>query len=282
MTWDALVLRMRFPLYSITDRNYQVRISLILPPPSALIGALARGLAYIRRDEGSSLDELAQKFVSEIMPEDGNNVLVTAKPFNSVVLRVPILLKRLKTLEGGGDSKKKKGSSEVDEKQPKGRKEDVKSDVFIREYMFSRELLAIFIFKDISEEKKEELLKAAFLINVLGDTESVGSVVEALWLPVKKEPCDLSTYVREDSSSEILRGNYLLRPMFIKPFFGQDKEAEKKNRKLFVLPLKEERQRSTGFVYYRESPLGSANACVEFRGVKIGVILPRVTSENEN
>lgn len=245
---EALVLLARFPLYSTAERTYQVRTSLVLPPPSTLIGALARGLAYLRNDSGSSLDELAMRLVDVIK---SRLVMVSARPWNSAIVRNPFLLKRLRTLESSRD-----GNLE-------------KSDALVREYMFSRELLIIFVFRDLDEGEKSELKRAAFLLNSLGDTESIGSVIDVQWLPVLTKRARLNTYISLSSCTPTsLKGSYMIQPMLKEPSFGEDR------RERFVLPLREMRDPETRSVYYTVSELGEVDSCVEFRGSEVGILLP--------
>ncbi len=250
---DALALLARFPLYSTAERTYQVRTSLVLPPPSTLIGALARGLAYLRNDSGSSLDELAKKLVNAVKSK---LVMVSARPWDSAVVRNPFLLSRLRTLEPG----KGKDTENKDTKN---------SDALVREYMFSRELLIIFIFRDLDEGEKDELKKAAFLLNSLGDTESIGSVIDVQWLPILTKRTRLNTYVSLGSCTlSMLKGSYMIQPMLKEPSFGEDR------RERFVLPLREMRDPKTRSVYYTVSELGEVDSCVEFRGSEVGILLP--------
>jgi len=63
---DVLLVRLRFPFYSVARRSFQVRTSLVLPSPSALKGALARGLALLRGTSKETLDDVARETLAEL------------------------------------------------------------------------------------------------------------------------------------------------------------------------------------------------------------------------
>lgn len=93
---EALVALLRFPFYSFGKQSYQVRQSLLLPSPSALKGALAKGIILLGGKKGKSLDEIAKKTVEEL---ENKLIYVGAKPYKSSIIKTPILLKRLRNLE---------------------------------------------------------------------------------------------------------------------------------------------------------------------------------------
>jgi len=221
---DALVAIFRFPFYSIAKRSYQVRASLVLPSPSALKGALAKGVALLTERNGDKLDVIAKEIIKEL---ESKLVYVGAKPYGSAIVKNPILLKRLRNLE--------------DSKNPE------KSDAMRREYTFARELLAIYVFKELSREEKDLYLKAIYLIDQLGDTESVGCVVKVGWFKLKSEKSPLKFYTEFDKlKSENIIGEFIIEGMLESPTFGGKIEE-----KPYLIPLVERHYKRTA--YYLET-----------------------------
>lgn len=221
---DALVAIFRFPFYSIAKRSYQVRASLALPSPSALKGALAKGIALLTERSGDKLDDIAKEIIKEL---ESKLVYVGAKPYRSAIVKNPILLKRLRNLE--------------DSKNPE------KCDAMRREYTFARELLAVYVFKELSEEEKKLYLKAIYLIDQLGDTESVGCVVKAEWFELKSEKSPLKLYTEFGKlKSENIVDEFIIEGMLKSPSFGGKIEE-----KPYLIPLVEQHYKR--MAYYVET-----------------------------
>jgi len=220
---EALVALLRFPFYSFGKRSYQVRPSLLLPSPSGLKGALAKGIILLSGKKGNSLDEIAEKTVKEL---EDKLIYVGAKPYKSSIVKTPILLKRLRNLE--------------EEKNPE------KSDAMRREYVFAREILVIYVFKDLNEEEKDLMLRAVYLIDQLGDTECVGNVIKAEWVKVKEEKTPLKAYVKFKKVSKMSINGGIIENMLETPNFGNEAKEEP-----YLLPLIEKRYRRSS--YYVES-----------------------------
>lgn len=116
-----------------------------------------------------------------------------------------------------------------------------------REYTFARELLAIYVFKELSEEKKELFLKAVYLIDQLGDTESVGCVVKAGWFKLKSEKSPLKLYTELDKlKSENIIGEFIVEGMLESSSFGGKIEERP-----YLIPLVERHYKRT--TYYVET-----------------------------
>ncbi len=240
---DALVVILRFPFYSIAKRSYQVRASLLLPPPSTIKGALAKGTALLTKKSGDKLDDIAKEIIKEL---ESKLVYVGAKPYRSAIVKNPILLKRLRNLE--------------DSKNPE------KSDAMRREYTFARELLAVYIFKELSEEEKELYLKAIYLIDQLGDTESVGCVVKADWFKLKSEKTPLKLYIEFDKlKSENILSEFIIEGMLESPSFG-DKIKEKP----YLIPIVEYYYKRSSYYIETENSL-EGNYKLEAFGEVIGL-----------
>jgi len=238
---EALVALLRFPFYSIARRSYQIRPSLLLPSPSALKGALAKGIILLREDKGEKLDEIAEKTLKEL---NSKLLYVGAKPYRSIVVKSPILLKRLRNLESSSDPEK--------------------SDAMRREYTFAREILAIYVFRELTEEEKTLYLKAAYLIDQLGDTESLGSVVAVQWVEVKKGTLQLNTYLPLSKIRISVSG--IIDAMLESPSFTKEEKEVP-----YVLPLSEREYKRT--IYYVEKPIQgiSSNHYLEVFGEVVGL-----------
>jgi len=240
---DALVAIFRFPFYSIAKRSYQVRVSLLLPSPSALKGALAKGIALLSERCGNKLDDIAREIIKEL---ESKLVYVGAKPYRSAIVKNPILLKRLRNLE--------------DSKNPE------KSDAMRREYTFARELLTVYVFKELNEEEKELYLKAVYLIDQLGDTESVGCVVKADWFKLKSEKAPLKLYIKFDKlKSENIIGEFIVEGMLKSPSF--DGKIEEKP---YLIPLVERHYKRTAYYVETKDSL-EGNYKLEAFGEVIGL-----------
>lgn len=232
---DVLAAIFRFPFYSIAKRSYQVRASLVLPSPSALKGALAKGISLLTERNGDKLDDIAKEIIKEL---ESKLVYVSAKPYRSAIVKNPILLKRLRNLEPYKSKPKT---------QDEWEKYFTKDDAMRREYTFARELLAIYVFKELSEEKKELFLKAVYLIDQLGDTESVGCVVKAGWFKLKSEKSPLKLYTELDKlKSENIIGEFIVEGMLKSPSFGGKIEERP-----YLIPLVERHYKRT--TYYVET-----------------------------
>ena len=244
---EALTVLLRFPFYSIGKRSFQVRTSLLLPPPSTLKGALAKGVILLKGIKGDTLDEIAEATIKEL---EKKLIYVGAKPYRSVIVKSPVLLKRLRNLE--------------DPKKPE------KSDAMRREYTFVREILAVYVFKGITAEEKALYQKAAYLIDQLGDTESLGSVINAEFIEIQEKAAPIRLYVPVKSLR--VSGYFLVENMFENSDFG------KKVKEIpYYLPLEEVRYRRA--VYYREIDPGiEVNKSIEaFREV-VGLWIPEISS----
>ncbi|WP_456472602.1 type I-A CRISPR-associated protein Cas5a [Methanocaldococcus sp.] len=223
---EALVALLRFPFYSFGKWSYQVRESLLLPSPSALKGALAKGIILLSGKKGNSLDEIAKKTIEEL---ENKLIYVGAKPYKSSIVKTPVLLKRFRNLETS---------------KPKNLE---KSDAMRREYVFAREILAVYVFKrNLREEEKNLMLKAIYLIDQLGDTECVGNVIRAEWVDVKEKKAPLKLYVKFKKVSKMGINGGIIENMLEIPNFGKKVKEDP-----YLLPVIEKRYRRSS--YYIES-----------------------------
>lgn len=263
---DVLFVHFRLPFYSIAKKSFQVRFSLILPPPSALKGALAKGLALLSSSNKKKLDELAKELISEINRKLIDVTAVTASSPTPIV-RNYFLLKRLRTLESEG-SEKKKSEAEED-------KTSEKTDAMRREYIFSHELYAIYIFKNLTEEEKIRYKKAAMLIDNLGDTESLVSVVNADFVHIERVPSRIEFYAPINRlSSELSKKigawkKVVLEDMQIDSNFEKKQETKIET---FYIPVKE--KKINKYIYYEIDPIIETNIGVRVYDKVLGIWIP--------
>ncbi|NJE01775.1 type I-A CRISPR-associated protein Cas5a [Thermococcus sp. JdF3] len=267
---DVLLVRLRFPFYSVARRSFQVRASLILPSPSALKGALAKGIVLLRGSSGESLDEVAKKVLGEIDEKLVDARAVGVAPLSPLV-KTAFLLKRLRNLEPVKDKKKLKTKDDWERAM-------TKSDAMRREYVFTRELLVAYTFRDLSEEEKELYLKAAMLIDVLGDTESLATVVWAGFARPENRGAPLAFYVPYGEVSKLLSRKVrdggavkvFTEKMLVSPDYGSRRE---KTEETFYVPLEERRKRRV--VYYQRTPkVPEVERSIEADGEVLGIWVP--------
>ncbi len=252
---DVLLVRLRFPFYSVARRSFQVRTSLLLPSPSALKGALARGLVLLKGIKGENLDEVAEKAVKDIEEKLADVRAVEVAPLTPMVKNA-FLLKRLRNLEKGSKPEK--------------------SDAMRREYVFTHELLVAYVFRTLSEEEKALYLKAAMLIDTIGDTESLATVVWAGFVNLVKKSAPLAFYAPYQEISKALpdkvwNGGAVrvhTETMLVSPDYGNRREE------VFYLPVEEKRRKRV--VYYeRTAKVPDVEGAIEVNGEVLGLWLPK-------
>ncbi len=165
----VIVARFRVAFFSIRhELAYQVAYSYPLPPPSTLLGALAKALGYSTNCGTRCLGE-ARKYVSKIRA----GVIDDQK-----LLKSPVVLVRVrKVLED------KRLPSNVNE-FPRFR------DAMLREYVFASKSLPILVIP--KSEDSLNIIKAILpLVDRIGDSESLVTV-ESLQV-VEAKPCNSET-----------------------------------------------------------------------------------------
>lgn len=253
---DVLFVHFRLPFYSVAKKSFQVRASLLLPSPSALKGALAKGLALLSGSNYSKLDEMAKKLLEEINKKLVDVTAVSASS-PAPLVRNYFLLRRLRTLEK--DSKKDEGSE--------------KTDAMRREYVFAHEIYAIYIFKTLSEDERTLYRKAAFLIDTLGDTESLVSVIYADFVKLEMVPQKLYFYAPLDQVSrkiseniDVLK-NIVCENMRVDPDYGF-----KEREDIFYLPILEKKVGK--HIYYEIEPKVETKYSIRVRDRELGIWIP--------
>lgn len=273
---DVLLVRLRFPFFSVARRSYQVRTSLLFPSPSALKGALAKGLILLNPEKyaGDSLDKAALKAVREIESKLVNVKAVSVAPV-SPLIKNAFLLKRLRNLEPGSKAEK--------------------DDAMRREYTFTRELLVAYIFKDLASEEKERYLKAAMLIDTIGDTESLATPFWASFVEPEEKTAPLAFSAPYSEISTLLfpsmqtKGKIRMytERAWVSPDYSQtvqvkgkrDKGQKETEEETFYLPIEECRQKRT--VYYKRTVYSpNVEKALTIDGEVLGIWIPETFSES--
>ncbi|HWP46852.1 MAG TPA: type I-A CRISPR-associated protein Cas5a [Candidatus Limnocylindrales bacterium] len=187
----ALALRVRGPLYSSKSAprellSYQVAICPPLPLPAALLGALIR--AYARLDRSVSKDKVDKAAVEYLERFKKYGISATCKlSSDSSLIKGAILLKRFRTLEAT---------------PPKG---EEKSDAMRREYIFHNKLDIFYLFDSPPDDFKK-IEQAGYLIDRMGDTESLITVEEIITVnnqnPVNDREVEINTVTPFDLLDE--------------------------------------------------------------------------------
>lgn len=251
MALTAICAKINTPIFSIKHpETFQIAASLPIPQPSTLIGALAYCFGV---QQGIGLE--AQKVVKKSV------VIARAKLVSDAVTTNPIVLRRFRILDKGFESKKK------EEEKPFERAfsilqegdfdtfrkiiEQTLIDALYREYLSPATLKCVWILKSPIESK------ILYLLQRLGDTESLVNVTEAWSAECKVEHLDkISTSyyftVLQDIVSAV-HGNYTVMRMC----------NEERELKLYYVPCKKEiRSTPSGLKYFVYTP---AKVNVEMR-----------------
>ena len=215
----AVYCSFRLPLFSSkVPAAYQIAVSSPLPLSSTLIGALARAVARIeQRCSGKTPDEAAKRCMEFLLRGllEATSRLVGV---NSVAgTKGTVILKRQRVLEG------------IKTIDPLRR-----SDALRREYVFSIEVQAIYLFQDDGLAKLA--LKAIPLIDRLGDTESLASPI--MWgisdVKVVQDNA-VDTIVRASLLKSVLSGSYSVIQAYLTPVLRNWPAKPKAD--LFLIPV---------------------------------------------
>ena len=203
----------RLPLFSSkVPAAYQIAVSSPLPLPSTLIGALARAFARIElKCSGKTPDEAAKRCMEFLLKGllEATSRLVRV---NSVAgTKGTVILKRQRALEG-----------------------IKRSDALRREYIFSAEVQAIYLFQD--DDLAKLALKAVPLIDRLGDTESLTSPI--MWgisdVEVVQDSA-VDTIVRASLLKSVLSGSYSVIRAYLTPVLRNWPAKPKAD--MFLIPV---------------------------------------------
>lgn len=225
----AFIVSLNFPIFSLKlPLAFQVADTSLLPSPSSLRGALAKTLAYFHPFSSNDFQEAVEQWmlkVEEFVP------YVTVKP-ESEIMKGSVILSRSRTLEQRG-------------------REDPR-DAMRRGIVFTRSIKACYV---INEEKAEKVLgenaldqikEALWLIDRVGDTESLSSVsgVEGpLDLSVVGDEGEVNTIINE-SLVELISQAFIdsMDSKLVYELTGKKKEIKKlRMSRIHYLPVKAER-----------------------------------------
>jgi len=179
----VVLARIRLPVFSVADPEaFQILLSLPLPQPATLVGALAYAVGVSGGKGTRAYEEIIR------MVEGGELLAARAKIGGGGTEGAPlapssIVLRRFRIFDKGFESKKKgerKPAEVLREAASSGQYEVVKrvvevtlTDALFREYVMGVELAAAWVFA--GEGFGEEVF---WCINRLGDTESLCTVVD--------------------------------------------------------------------------------------------------------
>lgn len=180
---EVVASRIRLPLFSVANpESFQIMLSLPLPQPSTLVGALAYAIG-VWQGEGVRAYERVLS-----LAEEGRLAAARARIHDPYGLRAPltpssVVLRRFRIADKAHETKKRGERRPIDvlrEAAATGDFEKVKriievtlTDAFYREYVMGLELLAVWVFRDTRIEED-----VFWLVNRLGDTESLCTVVD--------------------------------------------------------------------------------------------------------
>ncbi|MEM1542913.1 MAG: type I-A CRISPR-associated protein Cas5a [Ignisphaera sp.] len=168
----ALIAKLRGPSFSVKQPEaFQIGVTLPLPQPSTLAGALAYCIAV---REGLKQEELATRI---------QTILKVSRACFLTEVAVPssIVLKRFRALDKVSDYRAFEDAYRRFDYEVIFDRLEKLTDALYREYVFTCELLCVWIVdKDISGD-------LLWSINHLGDTESLCSVIEIDRVPVNEE-----------------------------------------------------------------------------------------------
>lgn len=195
---EAVLVKARAPLFSVRHlETYQIAVSYPMAPPSTIVGAVGRGLALVGACSGR--EECMAKARSLVLK--ARDVAVEAARFG-------VILKRARgVLEEG--------------KMPTSLKEAMGYfDALNREYVYVAEKK----FLILPRERRDELVKALWLLERLGDTESLVAVYDVA--VVRAEKCDeaVNVAVRREA---VAGGSFVLQ-------IAEDEEGK---RRQFAFPV---------------------------------------------
>lgn len=242
MVLTALCAKINTPIFSIKHpETFQIAASLPVPQPSTLVGALAYCFG-VQQEVGLE----AQKIVKK------NVVIARAKLISDVVAINPIILRRFRILDMGFESKEKKEKpfekalnilQEGDFDTFRRMIEQTLTDALYREYLSSATLKCVWILRNPIESK------ISYLLQRLGDTESLVNVAEAWSSECKVERLDKTSTsyyftVLQDVISGVY-GNYTVTRMC----------DEERKLRLYYLPCKKEiKTTANGLKYFVYTP----------------------------
>lgn len=225
----AFVVSLNFPIFSLKlPLAFQVADTSLLPSPSSLRGALAKTLAYFHPFSGNDFQEAVEQWmlrVEEFVP------YVTVKP-ESEIMKGSVILSRLRTLEQRG-------------------REDPR-DAMRRGITFIHCVKACYVINEekakkvLGEDALDQIKEALWLIDRVGDTESLSNVYSVegpLDLSLVGDEGEINTITNE-SLVELIGQAYIdsMDSKLVYELTGKKKEVKKlRISRIHFLPVKAER-----------------------------------------
>lgn len=235
----AFVVSLSFPIFSLKlPLAFQVADTSLLPSPSSLRGALAKTLAYFHPFSGNNFQEAVEEWMLRI---EGFVPYVTVKP-ESELVKGSVILSRSRTLEQRG-------------------REDPR-DAMRRGVVFIHCIKACYVVneekakKELGEDALNQIKEALWLIDRIGDTESLSSVsnVEGpLDLSLIEDEGEINTITNE-FFVELMDQAYIdsMDSKLVYELTGKKREVKKiRMSRIHYLPVKAERINE--FLIYRPS-----------------------------
>jgi CRISPR-associated protein Cas5 subtype I-A len=177
---------------------FQFSPSYLIPPPSTLLGAFARGLFLFKGLIAPKNEEQAKKIV----------VTTTVRALTPLA-RTGVILKRLRTLE-------------LRERQEKGKSFKPRSDAMVREIVFLPKMEAYYLIDEeearrvFNENLDLQIKQILYSIDRLGDSESLVSVQSVHTIKVDAQKTDLEVLVNTvlaEKLAEVVSGDYIYTMM---------------------------------------------------------------------
>ncbi len=182
--------------------SYQVADAFPLPQPSSLMGALVCCLAKIKFLSAKGVkDEYIRELVEQVLDK---TITATIKPLSAITVN-PVILTRLRVLEKKLDT--------VSESIERGR---LVTDAMVREYAYGG-FAVYFVFRDGG--LVEPSLKALYLLERMGDTESLVSVesVNLCEVELIGDEGEVDTSTRADKVREVY-GDFMAMRQCVEEF----------------------------------------------------------------
>jgi CRISPR-associated protein Cas5 subtype I-A len=249
----ALCAKINTLIFSIKHpETFQIAASLPIPQPSTLIGALAYCLG-IQKEVGLKTQEIVKKDV----------IVAKAKLMSDATVVNPIILRRFRVLDKGFERKGREEGDfmralsaykEGDIDTFRRIVEGTLTDALYREYLSPATLKCVWILKSPIESK------ILYLLQRLGDTESLVNVAEAWSAECKTERLDKTStsyyFTALQDVISAVHGNYTVIRMC----------NENRELKLYYVPCKKEiRNTPSGLKYFVYTP---AKVDVEMRKIQ--------------
>lgn len=205
----AIISKIKFPFFSLKHiESYQVAVSYPVIFPSTLVGAFGYALSLLGECKG---DECSKAYSNYILKA---REFVNESRRTIISSKFPVILKRFRTLEHKGNN------YNLPEKIDKISKS---TDAMVREYVFTPERDFVFIVKN--DKEIDVVKKALRLIDRLGDSESLVSVID-----VREEELTECTY---NNVNVMVKGEFNFTENTL--LLGLDENG---NKSLFAIPYK--------------------------------------------